>query len=553
MKVINSFLLFLFLGVIGNIEAQVDYNKVGEVSNTYFIENVQLYQFEFGFKKSSILIEDGIISQIGDRIKAPYDAQIIKGDSLFAYPSFIDGLTHAGLLTLEGEKKKDEKTKFPGIPGDERAGITPGNSIQYNSKDNSLTEYRKAGFAAAHIVPKGKMLPGKGSVCLLTKDENVNPYLNKDISLFSQLKGASGVYPGTIIGVLAKWKDLYRKTETKQDHATIFKRNNSGKRPNFSEAEDAMLRVVNKNQSVFFPTKKHKDIARVLQLKLDLGFNLVLTDLKQGWLSIEKIKKHNIPVLLSLDLPEDKDKKKDDTELSKEQTSLIAKRALSLKEYLSQAAKFEEAQIPFGFTMISSKPKDLHSILLKMKENGASEDYLLKALTTHNAKILGIDSQMGSIQKGKMANLFLSTKPYFEEKSKIQYSFIDGVKSEYKLSAKKKASTTSNEDSIVYGTWSYEVDAMGETQRGSLVIMDDSGVISVTLIDADDPSDETVAYDIELNESKLIFYFDIEMGPGQMGKIEADLDFDADQFNGQMSLGAFGSFPATGSLISKPE
>src|SRR6185369_11689081 len=62
----------------------------------------------------------------------------------------------------------------------------------------------------------------------------------------------------------------------------------------------------------------------------------------------------------------------------------------------------------------------------KAIDNGLSSDDALRATTLAPARILGIDRQLGSIEKGKIANVVVSDKPIFEEKAKVTRVFIDG-------------------------------------------------------------------------------------------------------------------------------
>ena len=57
---------------------------------------------------------------------------------------------------------------------------------------------------------------------------------------------------------------------------------------------------------------------------------------------------------------------------------------------------------------------------------GLSEEDAIKALTINAAKILGIADQVGSLEKGKMANLLLSTKPIIQLSARITMVMING-------------------------------------------------------------------------------------------------------------------------------
>ena len=472
---LHKLLSIVFLSCVNYcMYAQVDYDQVKPVSDIYFIDSINVYSHELGIQEDmKLLIKDGIISDIGANITKPFDAIQLKGDSMFAYPAFIDVVSHAGIKKAE-DKQKEEKVKFPGKPGDERAGVTPYKSIdgEFILGDKNLDTYRQAGFAVAHVVPKGKMLPGHGSVVLLKSDIQGNPYLLKDVSQFAQFKSASGVFPSTVIGVISRFKELYRSTDYKLKHQAAYKTTSGVARPQFSKAEDAFIPVVEKNEDIFFKTNNHKDISRAIKLKNELGFNLVLTDIQQGWMALDKIQSNNIPVVLSLKLPDElKEEKVDSTKkVSDEKMALKERQKKSYHDYMNQTLAFAEANIPFSFSTLSVKAKDIQKSLNRIKETGVEESTILKALTENPAKLLGIEKLSGSIEKGKMANLFISTKAFFEKGAKIKWCFVEGEKSEYDVSEKKKKNGNSGVSMDIAGTWTFSSSIMGMDQTGNIVV-----------------------------------------------------------------------------------
>ena len=52
----------------------------------------------------------------------------------------------------------------------------------------------------------------------------------------------------------------------------------------------------------------------------------------------------------------------------------------------------------------------------------------MRALTLSSAEIFGVSDRLGSIEKGKIANLVVADGDIFGEKTKIKYVFVDGRK-----------------------------------------------------------------------------------------------------------------------------
>lgn len=61
---------------------------------------------------------------------------------------------------------------------------------------------------------------------------------------------------------------------------------------------------------------------------------------------------------------------------------------------------------------------------------GLPADAALRALTLAPAEIYGVADRLGSIAPGKIANLVVTRGEFFQEKTKVQCVFVDGVKFE---------------------------------------------------------------------------------------------------------------------------
>jgi imidazolonepropionase-like amidohydrolase len=61
---------------------------------------------------------------------------------------------------------------------------------------------------------------------------------------------------------------------------------------------------------------------------------------------------------------------------------------------------------------------------------GLSTDDALRAMTLAPAEIFGVADRVGSIEPGKIANLVVTKGDLFDEKTKVQFVFVDGMKYE---------------------------------------------------------------------------------------------------------------------------
>ena len=182
-----------------------------------------------------------------------------------------------------------------------------------------------------------------------------------------------------------------------------------------------------------------------------------------------------------------------------------------------------------------------------MIEGGLSERGALAALTTNPASLLGISNIAGTVEQGKIANLFISDKSYFDKDSKIKYLISDGELKEFKEKKKKKKSS-GGEDVAIEGSWSYTVDVPGDTQTGVMIVTGAGDDVEVKINSSDEPEDFTDATDVDLDGANLTFDISVE---GVTYSI--DITFEGKEFSGNVSVAQFGSFPMEGSLKSGPE
>jgi imidazolonepropionase-like amidohydrolase len=534
-------------------QQQQEEKELAPVSRTYAITNATITHGP-GRKttQATLVIKNGLISAVGKGVTVPPDAIIIKGDSLHLYAGFIDGLSRVGVSKPKEEANR-ERPKDPGNPTPEYAGITPEKDVRtaISPSEKSIEEIRALGFTTAQVVPYGNMLPGSAAVILLGGKTVDAMILTGKTALFSELQGAQRAYPSTVIAVMAKFRELYTQAVQAKNYESMYASNRAGlARPTSDRILEAFYPVIEKNIPVVFEADRYLETQRIMNLQKDLGFLLVLADVKEGWEAISKIKSSNTKVFLSLDLPEDKkDEKKDskdkkaetkseDTTLSPEEKEALEKRkAEFLALYTGQAATFQKAGIVFGFSTLSAKASDVRANLRRMIKAGLTEDQALAALTTNGAQLLGLSDRLGTLDNGKIANVVITDKPYFNEKANVRYVFVDGVM--YKYDPKETPKADAGKYDIV-GTWTVTTNTPDGKTEETLTIKkegkDFTGSVSGGKLAQAVPLEL-----VELNGAALKYNYTVQMG-GQSYKVDVQATVDANSFKGTAQVGTTGSF-----------
>lgn len=554
-KKVKLLVMAAFILGLQDLVAQSDPKGERRVTGTYAIQNATVTTAPGKtLSKATILIKNGIIESVGTNISIPKDAQLILADSLYIYPGFIDGASSAGV----GKPADAERpaNMDPSKPTDEVAGITPWrNVLDYFDKNNSqIGDWRKNGVTIAQIVPEGGMLPGKSAIVTFGHSSSSNVIATQVgmSARFRALGGGRGygVYPGTPLGIMAKYRDVYKNAELSAKHNRLFASTSGLARPEINKTSEAMYPVLDKNIPMVFEASSDIEVRRVLSLQKELGFRVVLAGVTEVDNVISEIKAADAAVLLSMKLPEDKITKAKTEGLSEEMMQRTKRIQESYENMLKQAAKLEAAGIPFGFAGLGSKSADMLKNLRIMAANGLSENGLVAALTTNPANILGIGKFAGTIEKGKLANLVIMTGPILSEDAQVKHVVADGYIFDYEVKPKKngndaKSNGNGNGTVSIEGVWDYVSDTPAGSSGGTMDIKRDGNGYKGT-ITYDSPSGGGKASsemkNITVSGNTLSFSFGVAAN-GMSLDVEVSGEVNVSQFTGNLSLTDYGSFP----------
>lgn len=426
---------------------------VAQTSPAQAFDNVTIHTADGKTINSGTVIwRNGIIEAAGNNVNIPFDAYVIDGgDSLHVYPGFVDGLALWGSPDLP---ERYERPDRPGEPGYERAGIQPQRkpSNLLKSKDKDLEEAQKHGFTTAALGLKGHMLPGQVDVFFLN-GEKTGDYLMKSsagiLATFEDAPGGFGsaAFPSTTMGVLAEYRQLWYDAEALMSQQQYFASAGS----NYpAPAKDAVLEalypVLDKSQPLYFVVDSKENIELLLRLKDEIGFNAVIVSGKEAHKMGDELSKRNIPVLASIDLPEEPEWKKK-AEAAEEDTTEAGERLEELTEEMRvfrdrQLRAYEagiknikslmDAGVKVGYASNGMKLSDLSDHVKTLLEEGdLNENQLLALMSQYTADILGIGKRTGDLKNGNIASFSVFTKPFTEEKTKVIYSVSSGQLTEF--------------------------------------------------------------------------------------------------------------------------
>jgi imidazolonepropionase-like amidohydrolase len=283
--------------------------------------------------------------------------------------------------------------------------------------DPRLERARSAGFTTAVVFPMRGIFCGQGSVVNLAGDRPAAMVLAPAAGQFLTLSPAPGGFPAALMGAIAYIRQMYLDASyyaaLKQAYRTDAR---SMRRPDYDRALEGVL----ESPRILLPAHRAVEIDRMIRLAADLGEPAILYGMQEGYRATELLKKSGTPALVSLKWPQ-----RTPDSSPGEVESL---RALEVRDRApSTPAEFARAGIPFAFYSDGlDQTRDLQKAVRKAMDAGLSRPDAVKALTLSPAEIYGVADRVGSIEKGKIANLVVTRGELFEDSTRVEMVFIDG-------------------------------------------------------------------------------------------------------------------------------
>jgi imidazolonepropionase-like amidohydrolase len=198
------------------------------------------------------------------------------------------------------------------------------------------------------------------------------------------------------------------------------KAGNGAPRPADDPAMAALQPAVDGKLPVAFEAQQAREIRRALAMAKDLKLDPIITGALEAGDTTAELKAQNARVIVSMDYPVRSKALAPDAD---EPLRVLRARANAPKT----AAALEAAGILFAFESDALKePRDFVKNVGRAVKAGLSSDAAVRGLTINAAKIAGVGDRLGSIEKGKIANVIVTDGDLFDEKTSIKHVFIDG-------------------------------------------------------------------------------------------------------------------------------
>jgi imidazolonepropionase-like amidohydrolase len=378
-------------------------------------------------ESGTIVLRGGLIEAVGAAVAVPPDARVIEGAGLTVYPGLIDlGNTKAAeepapqqpqnvRTTAELERWKRTQLLKPQARAADLVKVD----------DADLTKLASAGITSVLALPSGDVISGQSAlVNVVAPPEEpqigniveprrglvvVKAPVALHVSFPSQPRAAGNAYPQSLMGVIA----FVRQAFLDAKHYAI---QSAPDDPALAAMQPALERKI----PVAFEANQTREIVRVLKLARELNLDPIVTGGRGSKDIAADLKSQNVRMIYSLNYPARPRTLAPDAD---EPIQTLRDRADAPKA----PGDLARAGVAFAFESAGlADPQDFLKNASKAVKAGLAEDAAIRALTLNAATIAGVADRLGSIEKGKAANLVVTDGNLFDEKTKITRVFVNG-------------------------------------------------------------------------------------------------------------------------------
>ncbi len=375
------------------------------------ITNVEIYPVSGNPFRGEVLTENGLIKKMGKKIDCDCDEKV-DGRRGNLYPAFIDAHSHVGLVQDGlGWEFSDGNEMTQPVTADIKA------EDGFATDDFSMSESMTGGVMISCVLPgSGNPVGGTGMIVkyansivldeMLVKSEiglkmatGENPkrvYASKKTTPVTRMATAAIIRKFLIDGQ----NYLQKKSKSIEDGKEFAE---------FDSKNEIAQKVLERKIPVRIHCHRAEDILTALRIKKEFDINMMIEHCTEYVKVKDEVKAAGVAILLGPIM------------------GTRPKTELGDMSYLAYKTACDENLL---FACISDHPI-IPAHLLRLQAGmavnyGACEKKMLESLTIMPAKILGIDSEYGSIEEGKRDLLCIWNGHPFDARSKVIWNSVDG-------------------------------------------------------------------------------------------------------------------------------
>ncbi len=395
--------------------------------NSVLIRNVTIHPVTSPeIANGSVLVIGGKIAEVGKRVSSRGGTRVLDGHGLQLYPGLINAATNVGLSEISSLRDTVDLDEVGMFNPDLRA------EIAYNPSSEHIDVTRASGITTVISLPgsgsrgfgrngPGSVITGQGALMHLEgwtwEEAEIKPSAVMDM-MFPQIETVSRRYATFLPGRERPYGELEKEYRERLkeiseffEDARRYEKAKAAAGPEFrSDVRlEAMIPVIDGKLPLFVRAEREQMIKDAVAFADKEKVKIIIADPREIGSTGPLLKEHNIPVVLgkTFQLP-----MRDDDPYDASYT---------LPEEFYKAG----VKICFG-TFDVEFARNVPFEAAQAVAFGLPHDEALRALTINSAEILGAGDQLGSIEKGKTADLILTDGDPMQAKTDIKQMFIAG-------------------------------------------------------------------------------------------------------------------------------
>jgi imidazolonepropionase-like amidohydrolase len=364
-----------------------------------------------------VLIDKGKIRDVGPDVRVPKSAQVIDARGKIVMPGLVEAHCHIGIW--------EEMIGWAGSDGNEATEpVTPQmraiDAIKANADERGLEAALMTGVTTAQILPgSANVIGGTGVVVKTAPKVVVDEMIVKNPSGMKVAFGENPrrVYgveykkmPSTrmgVAGVLREWLSRAILYAEKKEAALAQK--DPIKMPERDPRLEALVPVIKKEIPLRAHAHRADDVATAVRICEEFGLEMSWEHATEGHRVADWLAKKKVPAVWG--------------------PSLTARGKWEMRELSFDTPRIlYEAGVKFAIQTdaVGSTIAFLPICAGIACREGLPYDVALKAITITPAEIIGVGDRVGSLEKGKDADLRILSGDPLELRTKVEKVLIDG-------------------------------------------------------------------------------------------------------------------------------
>ncbi len=360
-----------------------------------------------------ILINGDKITDVGQKVSIPAGAKVIEVKGVVT-PGWINAGSTEGIQGRLAEEVEEVTPEIRVL-----------DSLDLDSRN--FKSALKEGITTVAISPGERNVIGGLGAIVRTKPQSLRKMVVNDQAFLSvsmvlsaaysnrSMRGAApySIYyriPTTRMGTVFLIRRAFTEAKTYSDSKKITLPQIGSLTPFLSqEGRDILLACTQGKRKVRIRADYKQEIRSAIMMAKEFGLSLTIEGALEAAQLIPEIKESKTQLLIRPGAYFET--------FSKEDPS----------QFLDLPKALTKAKIPFAFSTTNwGSSASLRTGLRMDVRFGLSENDAINAVTSQAAKILGIDSKVGSIAKGKNADLVAFTDSPFSITSQVDWVMVDG-------------------------------------------------------------------------------------------------------------------------------